>query len=630
MTVSERLSERLAALPGEPGVYIFHDRRGRPLYIGKAKHLRRRVLSYFDAPLSRDDGRHHPKSGLHPKVAELVRRVDDLEVVVVSSESEALILEDNLVKRHRPPFNIKLRDDKSYPYIGISLDEEFPRVYFTRERHRRDRIYFGPYSSASKVRETIGLINRLFPNRPCEGPEPGRASGVPCLDFHIKRCLAPCVGHINREEYRELIDQTIAFLSGSYRNLERELEEQMSVAAAAEQFERAAAIRDRLTSVRHLMENQAATLTGDESADVIGVAAEGGTASVQVLQVRDGVMQDRRSFFLDGAENQAPADVLEQFALEYYAAAASIPPLVLIPRGLDQVPDLAEALTQRRGAGVEVRSPERGEKRRLAELADRNARFSLDNDRQRHEQARRIRRESAQQLADALGLDGPPIRIEGYDISNLGETNAVASMVVFQDGRPHNSHYRNFTMRYEGGPDDFARMQEALERRTARLTDEEDDASFGSRPSLILIDGGKGQLGAALAGIRASGADDIPIVSISKRQEELWLPGRQDPVLLPENSSGLRLLQQVRDEAHRVALRHHRRRRGSGMTESVFDSLPGVGPARRKAILAHFGSTEDFLSAGPEEMAAVPGLPGKVAREIWDHLHKTGSAGASS
>ncbi len=628
--MSSALREQLAGLPLGPGVYIYRDADDRVLYVGKAKSLRRRVLSYFQAPLrptpQEREGPMVARAGSHAKVEEMVERIARLEVFVTDSESEALILEANLVKHHRPPFNVRLRDDKSYPYIGISLDEDYPRVYFTRERHRRERVYFGPFSNAYKVRETLNHINKIFPSRPCEGREPGRPSGVPCLDYHIKRCLAPCVGYISKDEYRALIDQIIAFLSGRYRGLETELEAEMRAAAASQEFERAALLRNRLDAVRHLTERQVASTDAVGTADIIGLAVDGEAASVQVLQVRDGVLQDRQSFFLDAGGADDDATVLEQFAYEYYGMAVAIPPLVVVARDTEGTDALAALLTDRRGARVEVRAAARGDKRRLADLATRNASFALEQDRRRLEAARGRRREALAEIADALELPAPPLRIECYDISNLGETHAVASMVVFEQGQPAKNQYRSFTMRYDGGPNDFARMEEAITRRFARLMrPDEEDPSFASRPGLVVIDGGKGQLGAALAALHEVGAEGIPIVGLAKRQEELFLPGRSRPVLLAERSAGLRTLQAIRDEAHRFALRHHRRRRGHGMTESIFDELPGIGPARRGAILRHFdGSTERFMNATRDELAAVPGVPAKVARDVYDHLHKTG------
>jgi excinuclease ABC subunit C len=625
---TEPLRDQLAALPDAPGVYLFRDADDRVMYVGKAKSLRKRVFSYFEAPVRGPDGdaagRPGPKSGLHPRTVEMVSRAQRVEALVVNSEQEALILEGNLITTHRPPFNVKLRDDKSYPYIGISLDESYPRVYFTRERHRRDRVYFGPFSSASKVRETLSLIGKIFPSRPCEGTEPGRPSGIPCLDYHIKRCLAPCVDYISRDDYRHLIDQTIAFLSGRYRGLEQELEAEMKAAAAAQRFEDAALYRNRLAAVRHLMENQLVSSESMGSVDVIGVAVDddGESANVQVLQVRDGVLGDRQSFFVDAAGSSDDETILEQFVMEYYALGMAIPPLVVVPRDM-RTRAIEAVLAERRQAGVEVRASERGEKRKLQEMAERNARLALDQDRARVARTRERRTAALGDLQRALGLDAPPMRIECFDISNLGSTYAVASMTVMNGAAPARAHYRSFTMRYDGGPDDFARMEEAIGRRMARLASGDGDASLGATPSLVVIDGGKGQLSAAQRAMHEAGID-VPMIGLAKQQEEVFVPGRSEPILLPEDSPGLRLLQQVRDEAHRFALRHHRSRRGKGMTASAMDSLPGIGPARRRAILRHFGSPERFLAATREEMEAVPGLPPKVARDLYEHLNKTG------
>lgn len=630
MAETTLLREQLAAVPNAPGVYVYRDADDRVLYVGKAKSLRRRVLSYFQAPLAAPDDATDAspmtaRAGQHPKVDDMVARIARLETIVTATEAEALILEANLVKRNRPPFNVKLRDDKSYPYIAISLDEAYPRVYFTREQHRRDRLYFGPFSSASKVRETLSLIGRIFPSRPCEGPEPGRPSGVPCLDFHIKRCLAPCVGYISQDDYRALIDQIIAFLSGRYRGLEDELDAQMRAAAGAQQYEQAAVFRDRLGAVRHLMERQVAATGQLGSIDVLGVAVIGDMANVQVMQVRDGVLSDRHSFFLESVGDEDPATVLEGFAIEYYAMAMAIPPVVIVPREVGSLPTLSALLTERRGARTEVRTG-RGDRDRLAVMAQRNAELAVDQERRRHERNRERRREALADLQEALGLPAPPIRIECYDISNLGDTYAVASMVVFEGGAPSKAHYRNFTMQFDGGQNDFARMHEALRRRFARLADPGDDLSFGSRPGLIVIDGGKGQLSAALAGMAEAEAPDVPVIGLAKQREEVFLPGRSTPLLLPETSPGLRVLTQIRDEAHRFALRHHRNARGRGMTRSLIDALPGVGPVRRKAILTHFGTPDRVALATREELEGVPGLPPKVAREIWEHLHRAPEA----
>ncbi len=622
MPRSRTLRDQLAGLPESPGVYVYRDVGDDVLYVGKAKSVRKRVLSYFQAPLSPNDPNSlRPRPGVHVKTAEMVDRIERVEVFVTGTETEALILEANLVKRHRPPFNIRLRDDKSYPYIAISLDEAYPRVYFTRERHRRDRMYFGPFSNAAKVRETLNALARIFPARPCEGPEPGRPSGVPCLDYHIKRCLAPCVDYISKADYRELIDQIIAFLSGKYRGLERDLETAMQTAAHEQRFEQAAIARNRLAAVRHLTERQWAKGESLGTMDVVGLAVDGDAGNIQVLQVRDGVMQDRQSFHLDLGGTDEPEAIVEEFAIEYYALAFTIPPLVVVPTGVAGGA-LEELLSERRGSRVEVRSAERGDKRRLLDLAERNARFALDQDRTRHELMAKRRRDSLDELQHHLGLDAPPVRIECYDISNLGATHTVASMVVFEGAVPAKAHYRSFGTRIDGGPDDFARIEEVITRRFQRLADGDTDPSFSRRPGLVVIDGGKGQLGAAVAGLAAAGVD-VPVISLAKRFEEVYIPGRSSPLPIPEGSSAMRVLQAIRNEAHRFAVKNHRGKRGRAMTGSVLDALPGIGQARRTAILKHFGSPERFLEASPEEIAAVPGLPRKIAQDVYDHLHKT-------
>ena len=427
------------------------------LYVGKAKSIRRRVLSYFQAPLRPDEGaqrrRMSARGGLHPKIDDLVERIERVEVFVTGSESEALILEANLVKRHRPPFNVRLRDDKSYPYIGISLDEEYPRVYFTREKHRRDRLYFGPFSNAYKVRETLNLIDKIFPSRPCEGREPGRPSGraVPRLPHQampgaVRRLhLAGGLPGADRPDHRVPVRALPRPRAGARGGDARRRPRRRSSSARRR-------VRNRLSAVRHLMERQFATAGSVGTADVLGIAVDGDSANVQVLQVRDGVLQDRQSFFLDTAGAEDEATVLLQFAYEFYAMALAIPSLVVVPQGSDAAADLEELLSDRRGSRVEVRAAARGDKRKLAELASRNARFALDQDRRQHEQARSRRRDALADLQERLDLPAPPARIECYDISNLGETYAVASMVVFEGGAPAKAHYRTFTMRYDGGP----------------------------------------------------------------------------------------------------------------------------------------------------------------------------------
>ncbi|MGZ4173151.1 MAG: excinuclease ABC subunit UvrC, partial [Solirubrobacteraceae bacterium] len=453
--------ERRRELPDEPGVYLFRDQRGRVLYVGKAKSIRKRVASHFTNPSTRAGN-------------ELLPMIEQIEALVVRTESEALLAEQNFIKQYKPRFNIRLRDDKSYPYIAISLDEDFPRVYFTRERHRRDRAYFGPYSNAKRVRSTLEVLGKVFMFRSCEGPEPGRRSGSPCLDYYIKRCEAPCVGYVSREEYRAGIEGVIDFLSGRYRDIERSLGEAMRAAADEQRFEDAARERNRLRAVRSLLERQRVSNQSSGTLDAIAVAVADGEANAQVFQVRDGVLSDRQSFYLDNAAGGSANDVAEAFILQYYASAMMIPPLLIVQRDLGDVPALAQALAARRGGPVEIRAAERGDKRRILELAERNARLAIDQEKLRSERRRAQRVEALDGLQQALGLDTIPLRIECFDISTLMGTNTVASMVVFEGAAPKKSDYRRFKVRTVGdgagredarGPDDFAAMEEVLGRR---------------------------------------------------------------------------------------------------------------------------------------------------------------------
>jgi excinuclease ABC subunit C len=611
------VAEQLKTLPAKPGVYLFRDGRGEVLYVGKAKSLRSRVRSYFQKT---GDGR--------AQIALLPGRVADLEVIVTGSEVEALHLEQNLVKRHRPPFNVRLRDDKSFPYIAVTVEDEYPRVMFTRERHRRGVWYFGPYANAKKVRETLDVLNRVFPYRPCEGPKPGRHSGIPCLDYHIDRCLAPCVGYVSKEDYRAIIDRVIEFLSGDVKPIQRELERQMRDAAGDERFEDAARYRNRLFSVQHLVERQSVERQSVGSVDVIGFAAEGDRAVVQIFPLRGGKMIDRYSFHLENVGGQDLTTVVESFCLEYYGSAPSVPPQIVVPRDTGDLGALAELLSEKRGARVEVRTAERGEKRRLQQLADENARHALVTEQAATDQKRARRVEELEELREALNLESLPIRIECYDISHAMGQDPVGSMVVFQDAQAKKADYRKFGIKTAGDdPDDFAAMAEVVARRFARLSDgtgETHDASFAATPNLVVIDGGKGQLSAALAAMQAYDLPRVAVIALAKRIEEVYVPGRSEPIVLSRHNPGLQLLQRIRDEAHRFALDFHRQRREARGFGSIFDDLDGVGPARRRALLNHFGSVDELLGATQEQLEGVPGVPAKTARRIYAQLHRTG------
>jgi excinuclease ABC subunit C len=612
-----RLEAQLKALPAKAGVYLFRGRDEGVLYVGKAKSLRPRVRSYFRGGDTR------------PGLDRLVDRVERIEVIVTQTEVEAFHLEQNLIKRHRPQFNVRLRDDKSYPYIAVTVEDDFPRVMFTRERHRRGVVYFGPYASAKKVRETLDVLNRVFPYRPCEGPQPGRHSGIPCLDYHIERCLAPCVGYVSQEDYRDVIERVIEFLSGKTRPVLHELEEKMQAAAERQDFEEAARYRNRLFAVRHLAERQAADKRAIGTVDVIGIAANGGTAAVQVFPLRGGRLVDRHTFYLENAAGEDRRTLLEAFCLEYYGGAPAVPPLIVVPPDAGPTSALEEFLGDLRGSRVEVRLAQRGEKRRLQDLAQQNAELALESDSAQTERKRLRRIEALEELRETLNLESLPIRIECFDISTIQGQSPVGSMVVFQDAMPKKAHYRKFGIRGVEGQDDFAMMAEVISRRFARAqpaTSDRYDEGFAAVPNLVVVDGGKGQLSAALAAMQAFDLPRVAVIALAKQEEEVFLPGRPDPVVLERDSAGLQLLQRVRDEAHRFALGFHRQRRDTRARESILDALPGVGPARRRALLQHFGSPERLLAASPEELEGVPGVPAKTGRQIYAALHRAGRA----
>jgi excinuclease ABC subunit C len=600
-------------LPTSPGVYVFKDAGGDVLYVGKAKNIRSRVANYFTRS---GDGR--------PKIAELRERVRQIDFIATGSETEALVLEANLIKRHRPRFNVSLRDDKSYPYIVVTLGDEYPRVFASRGPHDPRHRYFGPFPSAGSVHATLDVLNKTFPFRKCRGPEPGRRSGVPCLNYHIGRSVAPCVGAVTKEEYDGIVADVIAFLEGRVDGLIREREAAMREAASEMDFERAAKLRDEVSALSHVRDRQQATIASEDSFDAVGAYAEGESACVQIFAVRDGQIVNRDSFLLDNYGEARAESVALQFIPQYYGAAAAVPREVLVQseEPEEALLPLAAHLSEVRGTRVEVRRPQRGDKRRILEMAARNAELGMAHEKALEEAQRNKVASTLDALREELALPKLPVRIECYDISNTMGTNSVASMVVFEGGRPAKDQYRRFRIRTVEDADDPASMAEVIRRRLERL--KAGDEKFVPAPDLILLDGGKGQLSAAVAAMDelGDGLPDIPLRSLAKRDEEIFQPGRPEPVTLGRTSPELHLLQRVRDEAHRFANTYHRKLRGRAMTTSALDELPGVGPTRKKKILQHFGTPEAFLDASLEELEAVPGLPGKIAREIHASLHR--------
>ncbi|MGI8910795.1 MAG: excinuclease ABC subunit UvrC [Rubrobacteraceae bacterium] len=601
-------------LPTSPGVYIFEDADDRVIYVGKAKNIRSRVANYFTRS---GDGR--------PKIAELRGRVRQIDFISTTSETEALVLEANLIKRHRPRFNASLKDDKSYPYIVVTTGDEYPRVFATRSSHDPRHRYFGPFPSAGSVHATLDVLNKTFQFRKCRGPEPGRRSGVPCLNYHIGRSAAPCIGAISKEDYDLIIADVISFLEGRVDGLIRERETAMREAAKDMDFERAAKLRDEISALSHVRDRQRATIATEDSFDAFGAYSEGETACVQVFAVREGQITGRDSFLLDNYGESRAEDVALQFVPQYYSTA-TVPREVLVQSAdrEDELATLAEHLTGLRASRVEVRRPQRGDKRRILEMAERNAGLALEHERALDEARRNRVASTLDALREELALPALPVRIECYDISNTMGTNSVASMVVFQGGRPAKDQYRRFKIRTVEGADDFASMAEVIRRRLERL--KAGDEKFTPAPDLILLDGGKGQLSAVMPVVDEMGVGsdlpDIPLRSLAKRDEEVYEPGRPEPVILVRESPELHLLQRVRDEAHRFANTYHRKLRGDAMTASVLDDLPGVGSARKKRLLEHFGTPEAFTNASLQEIEAVPGIPGRVAREIHGRLHR--------
>jgi excinuclease ABC subunit C len=600
-------------LPTSPGVYIFKDGDDAIIYVGKAKNIRSRVANYFTKS---GDGR--------PKIYELRERVSRIDFIVTRTETEALVLEANLIKRNRPRFNASLKDDKSYPYIVVTTGDEYPRVFATRSTHDARHRYFGPFPSASSVHSTLEVLNKTFPFRKCRGPEPGRRSGVPCLNYHIGRSSAPCVGAISKEGYDGIISDVVDFLEGRVDDLIRTRQAAMKGAARDMDFERAAKLRDELSALGHVRDRQQATLDSEESFDAIGAFSQGESACVQVFAVRAGQVVNRDSFLLDNYGEASAESVALQFVPQYYDTV-TIPREILIPSTEDEeaLRPLVEHLSGLRGTRVEVRRPQRGDKRRVLESAVRNAELSLSHEKALEEAKRDQVASTLDALREELALPRLPMRIECYDISNTMGTNSVASMVVFKGGRPAKDQYRRFKIKTVEGADDFASMAEVIKRRLERL--KENDPKFPP-PDLILLDGGKGQLSSVIP-IFADmnvGAElpDISLRSLAKRDEEIYEPGRPEPIVLRRNSAELHLLQRVRDEAHRFANTYHRKLRTTEMTRSVLDDLPGVGPTRKKKILDHFGTPDAFLKASLEELEAVPGLPGRVAREVHARVHR--------
>lgn len=617
------LLEKVKALPAKPGVYLFRNEAGEVIYVGKAVSLRDRVRSYFQ-----QRGRF-----VSPKVKAMVEHIRDLEYIVTDSEVEALILESNLIKEYSPWYNVRLKDDKNYPYLKVTA-ERFPRVTVVR-RPGKDGRYFGPYTDSKAVRETMKFLRKLFPVRTCSLDLSGPLDYKPCLLYHIGRCGAPCAGLQSEEEYNRLVDEVCLFLEGRQHRLLPELRRKMEEAAARLEFEKAARLRDQLQALERVVERQKIVSTAGEDQDVIGIARSGDVACVQVFFVRDGKLTGRDHFYFDAPPDSPDEEVLAAFMGRFYADAAFIPKEILLPLRLEEHEVTGEWLTARRGARVHLRVPARGEKRRLVEMVNQNAALVLGE--REAKESRRLAHveEGLRELQEVLGLPALPRRIEAFDISNTQGAEPVASMVVLVDGVPANGEYRRFKIREIEGPNDFAMMRQAVQRRFARGLKERDElaalpleerasaeakAKFAHFPDLVLIDGGKGQLSAAREVLRELGLGGLPTIGLAKRLEEIFLEDRSEPILLPRESPALHLLQQVRDEAHRFALTYHRKLRSQRQSRSVLDQIEGIGPKRKKSLIQHFGSVKRVREATLEELKAVPGIPAELAERIYQEM----------
>ena len=591
------LTAQVALLPDKPGVYLMRDQAGKIIYVGKAVNLKNRVRSYFQ------------QRGLSAKTEALVARIASFETIVTATEMEALILECNLIKKHRPRYNISLRDDKTYPFIKVTLNEAFPRVYATRRLEKDGAKYYGPYASAGAMHETIALLKKLFPLRSCRSMEAQR----PCLEYHIKRCLAPCAGLVDQESYLAMVRTVCLFLEGRSADVEKDLKRRMLAASEELKFELAGRLRDQLAAVRQVMEKQN-IVTGAGDQDVLGLARLGGQSCVQVFFVRSGKMVGRDRFMLSGGDNETDGDILAAFVKQYYHEAAFIAREILTPVVLPESELLASWLSERKGGAVHLLTPQRGSKRDLVQLAADNA---VEYLRQRNERdAVKHGKSTAamEELAQRLSLARLPKRIECFDISHIQGAETVASMVVFTGGEPDKAEYRRFKLRtVEGSPDDFASMQEVTLRRYREAAE--------PLPDLIVIDGGKGQLSSALEVIRGVGLSDIPVIGLAKEFEHIFRENISEPLILPRHSEALRLIQQIRDEAHRFAVTYHRKLRAKRNLVSVLDHIKGIGAKRRQALWKHFGALEKMRAASVEDLAAAPGMNVTAATAVWQFFH---------
>jgi excinuclease ABC subunit C len=597
--------QQLKALPAKPGIYLFKDKEGKVIYVGKAANLNSRVRSYFGAP-----------SSLSAKVQRLVSKIQDFEFIVTNSEQEALILECNMIKKYTPRYNVRLKDNKTFPYLKIDIDEDWPGVYITRRVQKDGAKYFGPFASPGSVRKTLRLIDKIFPFRSCSKHIEGKDKR-PCLDYYIHRCLGPCIGAVEKQEYHDVINQVILFLQGKQELILRELKAKMKAAALQLHFERAALLRDQINAIEAVIEGQRIAIKLQGEKDVIGLAQNKEQAYVELFSIRNSKLIGQDYFIMEGVQGEPPGQIMTSFVKQYYASASYIPPLILLQHPVDEPEVLSEWLEQQRGGRVELQVPQRGAKKKLVDTAAENAAQGLELS-QAKEMKTEIITSGLRELKQKLRLPKMPRRIECYDVSNIQGALAVGSMVVLEKGRPKPAHYRRFRIKTVAGADDYAMIQETLRRRFKRgLTGE---GAWAITPDLVLIDGGKGQLNAALELRQELGLGSIPMASLAKENEEVFIPGDRKPVYIAKDSPALHILQRARDEAHRFAISYHRRLRHKEAIASTLDNIPGIGPRRKKALLKKFGSIEAIKEASPEDLSQTEGITSALAQKVKEYL----------
>jgi excinuclease ABC subunit C len=606
--------EDLKALPDSPGVYLMKDSTGKIIYVGKAISLKNRVRSYFQS-----------SRNLSLRIRSMVEQVDRFEYITTNSEVEALVLECNLIKEESPKYNIRLRDDKQYPWVKITVKESFPQIYITRKIKKDGSKYYGPYTNVQALRETFKLLRRIFPLRSCRHDLDQKKIERPCLNFHIKRCLAPCSGQVAKEAYQEVIKEVCMFLEGRQSELTKKLKRQMETAANDRQYEKAARLRDRIRDIEKVLEKQKVVASSYEDLDVFGLAQDQRGAIVQVFQVREGKLVGREYFPLTEGEETKPVEIIEAFLPQYYDNSGFIPKEILLPFDLESMAALGTWLDEQRGSKVNLRVPQKGDKAKLLQMAKENADLLLKQVRFREEQSLKRTAEILNQLQQDLSLDKPPLRIEGFDISNIQGEEAVASMVVFENGASKGAEYRRFKIRTIDGPNDFAMMQEAVRRRFRKGLEERrrlaaESGKFARFPDLLLIDGGKGQLSAVYEVLSELGLTHLNLISLAEREEEIFKLDRDEPIRLSRHSESLMLLQRVRDEAHRFAITYHKTLRDKRTKASSLDLVIGIGPKKKQQLLKHFGSLKRIKEATVEELMKVDGINRKLAENVKEQI----------